>query len=58
MCFTLQAWENVRGGSLEQSAADNMLKYAAEITDSDVLNLPAFERLVCHFGVGARHQHS
>ncbi len=48
-CGLCQAWEAVRGGALEAAAANNMLKYAMEVTGLETLDLPAFERLVAHF---------
>lgn len=41
-----QAWEAVRGGALDPAAANNMLKFAMEVTGSVHLDLPAFKELV------------
>ncbi len=39
----------MRGGKLDPTSANNMMKYAADVTGSEELDFAAFQSLVTHF---------
>ncbi len=47
--LTMQVWDDVRGGKLDQLACNNMMTFAADITGTDKLDRAAFSKLCEHF---------
>ena len=41
-----QMWKDVRGGELDDGAAEHMLTYAAEATGQQGLTFPVFKELI------------